>query len=661
MKIPSSFLIGAKLKPAPLRIIGKGIVGIALMTFRCPYCAAVNRAGAVFCLECGEPLDCTLPVAGSAGPAAAPSGWRGFLAGREPWVGAGIVVLLVALAVFSAWWGGRDRQWNAYRQAEIARQDHRWAAAIAGYHIAGNIADAPRRLQELTLLQTRLQADQAATVAARQAGNWWDVAVALRAMLDLDPQAVDMQQLLDARRRAGYIVYRVERGIDAGLWWVGADGLHPRQFPGGPDISLHALSPDGRWAVYTIYRFHPLPPGRHELYVLDLTTGEVHQVPIAPIADPAPNPVRFRDDGRGFWWVLGTHWSYYDLTTQQIYPIPGPVLAADPHGNGLLLTSTSLTPRSDGLATTLLLAGPTGAQPRILQTEVGSIRSARFSPDGQFLTYQVRTLQDQRLVDRLVVYSLTGADGSLASSPNPVRRYLIAGTYAVDPQEAGSAPFSFQEAFLPPAANGALPYIAQAPGQPVVRVSDLRSLNRPPAGRDGTAAPPQRPGSLVASWQTAGPDLGLGPGLRVDSLLIGDSGQFAGVRLSTASGLAADWLGFAAKGRYSLYLAPDGHGDLGLYSVPVGGAQAGAGGLPAGALHLLSRAADPYAWIRNTALSHDGSRILAIRGPSEVGGPPVTAPSAAGLWAFRPDGTDPTLLVPDVVEFWTVDGWLAAP
>ena len=95
--------------------------------------------------------------------------------------------------------------------------------------------------------------------------------------------------------------------------------------------------------------------------------------------------------------------------------------------------------------------------------------------------------------------------------------------------------------------------------------------------------------------------------------------------------------------------------------MPVGGAQAGAGGLPAGALHLLSCAADPYAWIRNTALSHDGSRILAIRGPSEVGGPPLTQPSAAGLWVFRPDGTDPTLLVPDVAEFWTVDGWLEAP
>ena len=628
------------------------------MTFRCPYCAAVNHAGAVFCLECGEPLDGTLPAPDLAEAPTTQGGWRGFLAGRQPWLGAGIVVFLVALAIFSAWWGGRDRQWNAYHQAETARQNHRWAAAIAGYHIAGNIADAPRRLQELTLLQTRLHADQAAAGAARQSGNWWDVAVVLRAMLDLDSQAVDMQQLLDARRRAGYIVYRVERGIDAGLWWVGADGLHPQQFPGGPDISLHGLSPDGRWAVYTIYRFHPLPPGRHELYVLDLSSGEVHQVPIAPIADPAPNPVRFRDDGQGFWWVLGTHWSYYDLTTQQIHSISGPVLAADLHGNHLLLASTSITPRSDGLATTLLLAGPTGTQPRILQTEVGAIRSAHFSPDGQFLTYQVRTTQDQHLVDRLVVYSLNRADGILPNSPNPSRRYLIAGSYAVDPQQAGAAPVSFQEAFLPPAANGALPYIAQAPGQPVLRIDGPRVLNRLPADRNGTPALPE---SLVTLWQTAGPDLGLGPGLRVDSFVLGDDGLFAALRLRTASGLAVDWLGFAANRRYSLYLAHDGHDGLGLYSVPVGSTQAGAGGLPAGSLHLLSRAADPYVWIRNTALSHDGSRILAIRGPSEVGGPPVTAPSAAGLWAFRPDGTDPTLLVPDVVEFWTADGWLAAP
>jgi hypothetical protein len=629
------------------------------MTFRCPYCAAANRAGAVFCLECGEPLDGTLPAPEAAGRAAQ-RGWRGFLAGREPWLGAGVVVLLAALAIFSAWWGGRDRQWNAYHQAEVARQDHRWAAAIAGYHVAGNIADAPSRLLEVTRLQTRLQAAQAAVVAARQAGDWWDVAVDLRTMLDIDPQAVDANQLLDARRRAGFIVYKVERGPDAGLWWVGADGLNPRQFPGGPNVTLHGLSPDGRWAAYTIYRFHPLPPGRHELYVLDLAGGELHQVPIAPIADPAPNPVRFRDDGQGFWWVLGTHWSYYDLTAQQIHPIAAPVLAADTHGNHLLLASTTLTPRSDGLATTLLLAGPTGTQPRILQTEVGVVSGARFSPDGQFLAYQVRTQQDQRPVDNLVVYALNHADGTLASSLNPARGYFIAGTYPLDAGQDLAAPGAFQDAFLPPAANGPRQYLAQAPGQPVLRIAGPRSLNRPLQARDGTATRSLRTDSLVAPWRAAGPDLGLGSNLWVDRLVTDDAGLFAALRLRAVSGQPVDWLGFAAGGRYSLYLARDGQGGLGLYSVPVAGAQASTGDVPAGALHLLSRSADPYDWIRNTALSHDGSRILAIRGPSEVGGPPVTAPSAAGLWAVRPDGTDPTLLVPDVAEFWTADGWLAA-
>jgi hypothetical protein len=361
--------------------------------------------------------------------------------------------------------------------------------------------------------------------------------------------------------------------------------------------------------------------------------------------------------------VLGTHWSYYDLTTQQIHPIPGPVLAADTHGNHLLLASTSITPRSDGLATTLLLAGPTGTQPRILQTEVGTIRSAHFSPDGQFLTYQVRTSQDQRLVDHLVVCALNLADGTLASSSNPSRRYFVAGTYPLDldTQQAGAAPVSFQDAFLPAAGNGARQYIAQAPGQPVLRITGPRSLSRPLQARDGTPTRSLRTDSLVSPWRAAGSDLGLGSGLWVDRLVTDDAGLFAALRLRTASGQPVDWLGFAATGRYSLYLAPDGQGGLGLYSVPVGSAQAGMGDLPAGALHLLSRPADPYAWIRNTALSHDGSRILAIRGPGEVGHPPLTLPSAAGLWAIRPDGTDPTLLVPNVAAFWTADGWLAAP
>ena len=72
-------------------------------------------------------------------------------------------------------------------------------------------------------------------------------------------------------------------------------------------------------------------------------------------------------------------------------------------------------------------------------------------------------------------------------------------------------------------------------------------------------------------------------------------------------------------------------------------------------------AGDRYAWVRNTALSHDGSHVLAILAAGALVGPLGDQPNAAGLWALRAGGSGATLVAAGATEFWTSDGWLPPP
>jgi hypothetical protein len=163
-----------------------------------------------------------------------------------------------------------------------------------------------------------------------------------------------------------------------------------------------------------------------------------------------------------------------------------------------------------------------------------------------------------------------------------------------------------------------------------------------------------------------GPDLfpadllGLGPRVRVTGMRATYDGAYQALRAETPAGATVDWLQFCDQGRFALYLQAGPRGELTLFSAPVaaGGAT---GASPGAAVPLLARAGDLHAWTHNTALTHDGTRVLALRGRGEVTGSPMSPPSAAGLWAVRPDGTDPRLLIADVTEFWTADGWLVGP
>lgn len=607
------------------------------MTVHCPYCNAANQAGAGFCLDCGEPF------AGD-GPAAAQEVLRPADRGRRAWQrwggrwGVVLGPLLVGLIVFSAWWGDQDRRQTAYRRGLSDLHDHHWAGAITDFRIAGDFSDAALRLRDTTQFSTTLQGYVVAADQAVQDGAWWDAAVALRQLAAADPYYPEVHgRLAAARSLAGRIIYRIPHGPDAGLWYAEADGSDPRRFPAPANASIHGISPDSRWAVYTVYQFYPWPPGRHDLAVVDLYTGQTYQAPLAPADEPKADAVRFRADSSGFWWVTGRAWWYYDFVTQRLTPIPAPVLAADA-GHGRLLLGVVAQPTPSGEPRTqLALADAVGAPLVTLPPENGLVGAAQFSADGLAILYSVQERVGESWAERLVARSRDGMSllglrvrGGSVASPEPI------------------------QGVLPLGPNGAPLSLIDWPGQPPFLINPSR-----PISVDLTGAPDPLGIGSVPLTATA---LHLGAGLRALQVPPAEVGLALTVQATTRTGLAVEWLGWAQHGTRVLYRAPSVGGGLGLYSVPLRDPPpTGPDGLPQDGVRLLGRAADRYAWARNTALSHDGTHLLAVLAAGALAGPPGSPPNAAGLWALRAGGGGATLVAAAATEFWTPDGWLPPP
>jgi hypothetical protein len=284
--------------------------------------------------------------------------------------------------------------------------------------------------------------------------------------------------------------------------------------------------------------------------------------------------------------------------------------------------------------TVLALADALGAPLRDLRAEPGTVEQAQFSPDGAVLSYQLRSSLNGSTVDTLIIVGL--------DQPVHPPMYTAGDRYlTVDFQvsAAATAPAQpFTDVFLPLAAPNSYGHVVSVPDAQLLLVG----------------GPDQGPDLFPADL------LGLGPRLRVTGLRATYDGAYQALRAETPAGETVDWLGYCDGGRYALYLQAGAGGDLALFSAPV--ASPTAAGPAAGAgVPLLARAGDLHAWTHNTALTHDGTRVLALRGHGEVTGSPMSPPSAAGLWAVRPDGSDPRLLIPDATEFWTADGWLVSP
>ncbi len=599
------------------------------MTYQCRHCNTPNQPDAWFCLDCGEPLDAT--TLGAAPRERRPQGGRAWRGPHryEALTGAVLVVSLLALVLYSTWRGERDHQEVIYQHALTDLTAHQWAAAIQELRIVGNYADAPRRLRETAALWTQLQALDTAARQREQAGDWWAAAAPLRQLAVLDARYPHITaRLAVAQQQIGLLIYRVAAGPQAGVWWARADGSDPQRLPDGtaPGLTIYGLSPDGRWAVYAVPPLLGTPADAPRLHILDLHSGDLTTLPLPSAGHPDPQPVRFRNDGQGFWWVADDGWSYYDLLTRHLTPIRGQVLAADPQ-NGRLVQAL-FGPFNSALDwnSLLLLTDATGGHQEKLFGLGGSVSSGRISPDGRLLLYQAHTRQFDQVDDQLWAMWLPGP-----GDPEGVPHGAILDSLRATP--GAPAPI-LTSTFLPPGADGAPQALLTWAGGPLRQVTPALAQN------------------LDFNLGT----LHLGAQVRFAGLLTSAASRLDAVRVRAPLGLTLDWLGATVALPAIFYRGPTADGQLGLFLAPIASAASGATPVPPAARRLLTRSADPAAWIHSTALSHDGTRLLAIL---PAGSP--TGGATAGLWAIPLDGHLAQQVVPDAVEFWTPEGWLGSP
>ncbi len=594
------------------------------MSYRCLHCNAPARPDARFCLDCGEPLDATTRVAE---PAHAPRRWWAWRGPRsvEALIGAILIVSLVAFAVYSSWQDAHDHQDAIYQRALADLAAHQWAAAIGDLRIAGDYADAPRRLQETTTLWTRLQSLDAAARQSEQAGASWEAVVPLRQLAALDPRFPGIPaRLATAQQQIGVLIYRVAQGPQAGVWWAQADGTNPQRLPDGtqPGLTIAGVSPDGRWAVYTTGPPAATTADPPRLNILDLQSGARTTFPLPVTVHPDPQPVRFRNDGQGFWWVADGRWSYYDIATRQMTAIRGQVLAADPQYGRLVQALFSPYNSALDWSSLLLLTDATGGHPQQLFGLGGSVSRGRISPDGRLLLYQAHTRQFDQVDDQLWAMWLPVPD-----SPGSVAHGAILDSVRAMP---GAPEPVLTSAFLPHGAEGAPWALLTWAGGPLRQITPTLTPN--------------------LDFDLSALHLGA---VSFSDLLTSAANGLEAVRVRAPLGQTLDWLGATTAPLSILYRGPTSGDQLGLFIAPAAPPPAPAADLPA-PRRLLTRPRDPAAWTHNTALSHDGTRLLAIR-------PPGDAPGPAGLWAIPLTGTGAQLVVPDAVEFWTPEGWIGSP
>ena len=92
-----------------------------------------------------------------------------------------------------------------------------------------------------------------------------------------------------ARAAAAPVLYRVPAAPgDPALWWAAADGSNPHPIPNtDANSQIHALSPDGHWAIYSLYIEESGDRHRRIPYLLDLRTGKASLLICPSTAGPA--------------------------------------------------------------------------------------------------------------------------------------------------------------------------------------------------------------------------------------------------------------------------------------------------------------------------------------------------------------------------------------
>jgi dipeptidyl aminopeptidase/acylaminoacyl peptidase len=598
---------------------------------RCPFCGAANRADVTFCYACGESLDPEVAPAVPAPPAPEPRRWR-----RLPWellLGVSLLLIIVGVAVIEGWQETiRTEQARDYRAGQQALTAGHLDEALPAFQRAGSYRDAAGLSARLAPQVAQLEASYRAGVAAAESGAWWDAARALSAASDIQISYRDvLTRLQEARNHAGPIFYRMAADNGAVvLWWANADGTAPRRLPFSTAISeLLAVSPDNHWAVYTHGPAAEAGDDAQGPFLLDLQRVSVTSLAQRYRDLQGAVRVRFRDDSQGFWWGYDNQAFYYDLRSHTGLPLSEMPATVD-SGHATLLLSRTFAGDAD-IRSRLLLSDPLGRQRIPLVEEPGEIRDARFSQDGRYLLYTVNSLPVKDAAGRRIV-TATLILQDLDTGDAPVRTELDHVRALVDDQPVGWLRMDF----IP---NTSTVVMLRGEG-------DHWTLSARPAGgairklAEGAAVGRLDPDLLAVlavpnSTQLA-VSLTVANGRRNNLTLLSLDGGRTMIAPSTQSGR---WLGFS----------PDGHAALITQRDPKA-----ANGAREGRLATLDNSAAPATLPFALSLSganratdpvftSDGRRLLVI----------ATFNDHSGLYAVRPDGSDPQLVVAGATAFWT--------
>jgi dipeptidyl aminopeptidase/acylaminoacyl peptidase len=598
---------------------------------RCPFCGAANRADVTFCYACGESLDPEIAPAVPAPPPPAPPRWR-----RLPWevlLGVSILLIIAGVTVVTGWQETiRTEQARYYRAGQQALTAGHLDEALPAFQRAGSYRDAAGLSAHLAPQVAQLEAGYRAGVAAAQAGAWWDAAHALSAAANIQISYRDVvTRLQEARDHAGPIFYRMaDNNGEVALWWANADGTAPRRLPfSTPTSELLAVSPDHHWAIYSHGPAAQAGADPQGPFLLDL-----RQVSVTSLAQRYRDlegavRVRFRDDSQGFWWGYDNQAFYYDLRNQTGLPLSEMPAAIDP-GHATLLLNRTLA--GDGaVRARLLLSDPLGRQRIPLVEEPGEIRDARFSDDGRYLLYTVNALPVKDTTGRDVV-TATLVLQDLDAGDAPVRTELAHVQAVVDGQPVGWLRMDF----IPNTSTVVIlrgegdhwTLSARSANGTVDKLAEGAAVGRQDPDLLAVLAVPNS-SELAVSLTTAN-------GRRTDLTLL----RLDGGRTVIAPGtLSGRWMGFS----------PDGHTALISQRDP--------------------KAATVARQVRLAVLDHSAAPAplpfaLSVAGPSQGTDPAFTGDGQRlfvigsfdghpGLYAVRPDGSDPQLVIAGATAFWT--------
>lgn len=652
---------------------------------RCPFCAAPNRAGARFCIECGEPLDAATLAAPSAARRSLPPdppgpAWRRSPRLREVVLGVAVLVLVL---LFDRWNGAqqaaRDQQAAAYRRGIAALGAQHWADAVTAFGEAGDYKDAARRRNDAQQTVTQLAHRWDEAQAAEQAGAWWAATLDYDAIAALQPDYpnVDVRRTA-ARKGAGPLLYRVPAAPgDPALWWATADGTDAHSIPGtDANSQIHGISPDGHWAIYSVYIEESAERHRRQPYLLDLRTG-ISALLVLPLdSRPGVMSAQFRTDSSGFWWQVEDQLFYAAIPvgvawapSGGIYPLlcaPDIVVHDPVQGLTVLLHHTQPAGEVGAPAwldlpdSTAVLAGDTlGGNTRLLAQEGGRVEDGAISPDGRYLLYRViQTDAAARNVnDTLVLFDLDvlkyypGADLSIG-------RHVLTTVSAM----RGELPYhTLRGRFVPgPTPTQPRVLIIHADDPPVL----YDTLTRVSQAVATTATTDSR-------WQMAASPPVVSPGGRWLALEVwsatGNTILSRLVMQPTTGGPAwsmlvptdlPTWVGFSGDERYAFYalssFSTQGEQHSQLLSVPV---PDGGGGPSVSAVKpLIDHRLPSPSWLSNVALTPDGRHLLALVTTMQTEATPGAPARAPGLYALRPDGSDWLRLAPEATDFWVAGG-----